>query len=147
MVKVEGAPAAGVFVAGRTAQPRSLTPADGLSSPVIPAVGEVVSTEQWHLLDQVERSTGRTLIGRGPLDPTGDPVWQRYLGGELSFTDYWAEYALANGYDDWRSLSDHARKLTRFVVQDSSEELEVGYEVRPLPGRALLQRPQRSDRG
>lgn len=67
-------------------------------------IGEVVTTEQWHLLDQVERTTGRTLIGRGPLDPTGDPVWQRYLGGELSFTDYWAEYALANGYDDWRSL-------------------------------------------
>jgi putative hydrolase of the HAD superfamily len=67
-------------------------------------IGEVVTTEQWHLLDQVERTTGRTLIGRGPLDPTGDPVWQRYLGGELSFTDYWAEYALANGYGDWRSL-------------------------------------------
>ena len=50
-------------------------------------------------------------------------------------------------YDDWRGLSDHARKLTRFVVADSSEELEVGYEVRPLPGRPLLQRPQRSDGG
>lgn len=67
-------------------------------------IGEVVSTEQWHLLDRVERNTGRTIVGRGPLDPGGDPVWQRYLAGELSFTGYWAEFALANGYDDWRTL-------------------------------------------
>ena len=67
-------------------------------------IGDVVSTEPWHLLDDVERQTGRTLVGRGPLDPAGDPVWQRYLSGELSYTGYWAEYALVNGYDDWRML-------------------------------------------
>lgn len=67
-------------------------------------IGEVVTREQWDLLDEVERLTGRTLTGRGPLDPAGDPVWQRYLDGELTFTGYWAEYALANGYDDWRTL-------------------------------------------
>jgi putative hydrolase of the HAD superfamily len=67
-------------------------------------IGEVVSPEQWHLFDAVERRTGRTIVGRGPLDPDSDPVWQRYLSGELSFTGYWAEFALANGYDDWRAL-------------------------------------------
>jgi putative hydrolase of the HAD superfamily len=67
-------------------------------------IGEVVSPDQWPLLDEVERRTGRTIVGRGPLDPGGDPVWQRYLRGELSFTGYWAEFAHANGYDDWRQL-------------------------------------------
>jgi putative hydrolase of the HAD superfamily len=67
-------------------------------------IGEVVSAEQWHLFDEVERRIGRTISGRGPLDPAGDPLWQRYLAGELSFTGYWAELALANGFDDWRAL-------------------------------------------
>lgn len=67
-------------------------------------IGEVVTTEQWHLLDAAEERTGRTIVGRGPLDPDGDPVWRRYLAGELSFTGYWSEFATANGYDDWRQL-------------------------------------------
>jgi putative hydrolase of the HAD superfamily len=67
-------------------------------------IGEVVSNEQWHLFDEVERRIGRPISGRGPLDPAGDPLWQRYLAGELSFTGYWAEFALANGFDDWRAL-------------------------------------------
>ena len=79
-------------------------------------IGEVVTTEQWHLLDAVEHRTGRTLVGRGPLDPAGDPVWQRYLVGELSFLGYWAEYATANGYDDWRQLF----RVIRSTVTTSS---------------------------
>lgn len=67
-------------------------------------IGEVVSPDQWEHLDAIERRTGRTLVGRGPRDPDGDPLWQRYLAGELSFTGYWVEYAAANGYDDWRQL-------------------------------------------
>ncbi|HSJ91222.1 MAG TPA: HAD-IA family hydrolase [Ilumatobacter sp.] len=67
-------------------------------------IGEVVSNEQWHLFDEVEQRIGRRISGRGPLDPAGDPLWQRYLAGELSFTGYWAEFALANGFDDWRAL-------------------------------------------
>lgn len=67
-------------------------------------IGEVVSNEQWHLFDAVERRIGRPISGRGPLDPAGDPLWQRYLAGELSFTGYWAEFAMANGFDDWRAL-------------------------------------------
>ncbi len=67
-------------------------------------LGEVVTCEQWHLFDAVEERTGRTIVGRGPLAPEGDPVWQRYRSGELSFTGYWAEFAETNGYDDWRLL-------------------------------------------
>lgn len=67
-------------------------------------IGEVVSNEQWHLFDEMERRIGRPISGRGPLDPAGDPLWQRYLAGELSFTGYWAEFAIANGFDDWRAL-------------------------------------------
>ena len=43
-------------------------------------IGEVVSQNQWHLLDRMEQQLGRPLTGRGPLDPSGDPLWQRYLG-------------------------------------------------------------------
>lgn len=67
-------------------------------------IGEVVSNEQWHLFDAVERRIGRPISGRGPLDPAGDPLWQRYLAGDLSFTGYWADFAIANGFEDWRAL-------------------------------------------
>jgi hypothetical protein len=38
-------------------------------------------------------------------------------------------------YDDHRRLSEHAQRLTRFVMMDSSERLPVGYVVKPLPRR------------
>ena len=67
-------------------------------------LGEVVTSDEWQFLDDVERRLGRSIVGRGPLDPAGDPLWQRYLAGELSFTGYWSELALASGFDDWRDL-------------------------------------------
>ncbi len=36
-------------------------------------------------------------------------------------------------YHDHRRLSEHAQRLTRFVVADSSEQLPTGYIVKPLP--------------
>ena len=36
------------------------------------------------------------------------------------------------GYDDWRTLSDRARHLTRYVVQDSSEPVATGYSFTPV---------------
>ncbi len=35
-------------------------------------------------------------------------------------------------YDDWRTLSDRARHMTRHLVLDSSEELRTGYSFAPL---------------
>jgi hypothetical protein len=35
-------------------------------------------------------------------------------------------------YRDWCELSDHARRITRLVVQDSSEELRTGWSFAPL---------------
>lgn len=35
-------------------------------------------------------------------------------------------------YDDHRRLSDHGRHITRHLVQDSSEELQIGYDLRPI---------------
>jgi putative hydrolase of the HAD superfamily len=67
-------------------------------------LGEVVTSDEWQFLDDVERRTGKTIVGRGPLDPAGDPLWKRYLAGELSYTGYWSELALASGFDDWRDL-------------------------------------------
>lgn len=100
-------------------------------------IGEVISPEQWPLLDAAEERTGRTLVGRGPLDPDGDPVWQRYLRGELSFTGYWAEYARVNGYDDWRLLfrdltpdmsgDDFAHPAAAALIRDAQASgLKVG---------------------
>lgn len=34
-------------------------------------------------------------------------------------------------YEDWSQLSDHAKHITRYVVQDSSEELPSGYSFKP----------------
>lgn len=67
-------------------------------------IGEVVSAVQWPMLDRLAADTGRTLVGRGPLDPDNDPLWQRYLAGELSYVEYWYAYAEAAGYEDWRHL-------------------------------------------
>lgn len=67
-------------------------------------LGEVVTATQWPLLDRLAADTGRTLPGRGPLDPDADPLWQRYLHGELSYIGYWHAYAAAAGYENWRGL-------------------------------------------
>jgi putative hydrolase of the HAD superfamily len=67
-------------------------------------IGEVVSAAPWRALDQVAAATGRSFEHRGPDDPDHDPLWQRYLAGELSYVGYWAELATAAGYDDWKDL-------------------------------------------
>jgi len=39
-------------------------------------------------------------------------------------------------YADHRRLSEHGQRLTRFITLDSSEELQTGYSVTPLPSRS-----------
>ena len=61
-------------------------------------VGDVMMLSNWEVLDELERATGRTIIGRGPYDPAGDPDWQAVLRGELGVYPYWDRKAQAAGY-------------------------------------------------
>lgn len=67
-------------------------------------IGEVVSAAPWPVLDLLEETTGRTFPNRGPAAPDDDPIWQRYLAGELSYIRYWVEVATAAGYEDWKDF-------------------------------------------
>ncbi len=67
-------------------------------------IGDVITAPIWDQLDELEQITGRCFVGRGPLAPEDDQLWRRYTSGELTFYDYWREYATAAGYTDWRDL-------------------------------------------
>lgn len=66
-------------------------------------VGVVLLKSAWEIADEFERINGlppRTIPGRGPFDPGGDPLWDRHLAGELTEREYWlgnADVAVANG--------------------------------------------------
>ena len=55
----------------------------------------------------------------------------------LEFYAPWFREPMVPGitYDDHRKLSEHARRVTRDSVIDSSETLPAGYAVTPLPAR------------
>jgi putative hydrolase of the HAD superfamily len=98
-------------------------------------IGDVITAPVWDQFDEFEHVTGRTVSGRGPLDPAGDPIWQRYLRGEITFGQYWEEFATANGFDDWRDIF---RQLTlhlphRFgdpaAYELMAQAREAGYKV------------------
>jgi len=98
-------------------------------------IGDVITAPVWDQLDDLERVTGRQFVGRGPLDPDGDELWQRHLAGEMSYNEYWEAYAASNGFDDWRQLF---RELTihvpeRFGDQDAydlmADARAGGYKV------------------
>jgi putative hydrolase of the HAD superfamily len=71
-------------------------------------VGDVLMKSTWDMLDVVARITGRTVTGRGPFDPGGDPDWQRYLAGQIPASEYWEAKAVGAGYagrfDMWRDI-------------------------------------------
>ena len=71
-------------------------------------IGDVVMRSNWAMLDLLERDTGRSIPGRGPLDPAGDPQWAAYLDGTLAWNDYWEHKATAGGYpgryEMWRDM-------------------------------------------
>ena len=67
-------------------------------------IGDVITELRWLSLDQFEVVSGRTVRGRGPLDPPGDPQWRRYLAGEITMGQYWQAVAEEAGYPDWRLL-------------------------------------------
>jgi putative hydrolase of the HAD superfamily len=98
-------------------------------------IGDVITSTVWDQFDELEHVTGRTIVGRGPLDPEGDHAWQRFLAGEISFQQYWVEFAQANDYPDWRALfRDLAHLLPhRFGDQDAydlmADARRAGYKV------------------
>jgi putative hydrolase of the HAD superfamily len=67
-------------------------------------IGDVVTDVLWNSFDDFERRTGRSGLGRGPLDPDGDPIWRRHVRGEIDIAGYWDEVAAAQGYDDWKTM-------------------------------------------
>jgi putative hydrolase of the HAD superfamily len=67
-------------------------------------VGDVITAPVWQQLDELEPIIGRTIVGRGPLDPDNDPCWAAYATGEITFAQYWVEFARLNEFDDWRQL-------------------------------------------
>ena len=73
-------------------------------------VGDVLMESNWVVADELERRTGRRFVGRGALDPAGDPAWQRCLSGEITVDDYWDQYSQSGGFSDritmWRAMSD-----------------------------------------
>jgi len=66
-------------------------------------VGVVFFKSAWEIADDYERLRGLpkgTVVGRGPLDPTGDERWERYRAGEATEREYWLDFAAkaqANG--------------------------------------------------
>jgi len=66
-------------------------------------VGVVFFKSAWEIADDYELMRGLppgTVIGRGPLDPHGDELWQEYLAGRATERDYWLSFAnraVANG--------------------------------------------------
>ncbi|MFM7147018.1 MAG: hypothetical protein ACKOW5_11880, partial [Actinomycetales bacterium] len=66
-------------------------------------VGVVLFKSAWEIADDYERLRGLpvgTVVGRGPLDASGDDRWQRYLDGEATEREYWLDFAAkaqANG--------------------------------------------------
>lgn len=67
-------------------------------------IGDVITAPVWDQFDELEQHIGRPIAGRGPLDPSTDPIWQRVERREIGFYEYWELFASANGYADWRLL-------------------------------------------
>lgn len=98
-------------------------------------IGDVITATVWDQLDELEQHIGRPIIGRGPADPDGDAPFRRYLAGDITFAEYWVEFANLNGFPDWRSMfRDLALKLPhRFGDQEAyalmADARAAGYKV------------------
>ncbi|MGH9134450.1 MAG: HAD-IA family hydrolase [Ilumatobacteraceae bacterium] len=101
-------------------------------------IGDVITDLLWKSLDDFERVTGRSGLGRGPLDPDGDPIWRRHVAGEIDIGAYWDEVAARQGYADWkvmyREIADSSPQ--RFSDPDAvalmSDAREAGFQVAVL---------------
>lgn len=66
-------------------------------------VGVVFFKSVWELIDgysEIYDLGPGTFPGKGPFEPDGDPLWRRYLAGEITEREYWLTYvqtAVENG--------------------------------------------------
>lgn len=98
-------------------------------------VGVVFFKSAWEIANDYERLRGLpagTVVGRGPLDPGGDPLWQRYLDGEATERDYWLSFA-TRAEENGAPLDGHPT-LMRAMFQTPGIDV-----VRP-EGIALVER-------
>jgi FMN phosphatase YigB (HAD superfamily) len=83
-------------------------------------VGDVMMLSNWEVLDDLERATGRTIVGRGPYDPAGDRDWQAVLRGDLGMYPYWDRKAQAAGYPDGIAMfADFPPNLPNLFAPDA----------------------------
>jgi putative hydrolase of the HAD superfamily len=83
-------------------------------------VGDVMLLSNWEVLDDLERATGRTIVGRGPYDPDGDLDWQAVLRGDLGMYPYWDRKAQAAGYEDGIAMfADFPANLSNVFAPDA----------------------------
>jgi HAD superfamily hydrolase (TIGR01509 family) len=66
-------------------------------------IGDVITAPVWDQFDELEQVTGVRLVGRGPGDPDDD-LWLQHKRGEITFVEYWEQYAQRNGFANWRDL-------------------------------------------
>jgi putative hydrolase of the HAD superfamily len=109
-------------------------------------VGDVLMHSNWEVLDDLEARIGRSIPGRGPLDPAGDPEWVRYLSGAISIEDYWTDKARIGGFDGylglWRAMSIElqggvfAADGQRLIAEARAAGVKVGILSNDLIGSA-----------
>lgn len=113
----------------------SSSPDDRSFDALLLDIGDVITATVWDQLDELGEHLGRPIVGRGPLDPDSDPPFRRYLAGEITFPEYWVEFAAMNDFPDWRQLfRDLALRLPhRFGDRDAyalmAEARAAGYKV------------------
>jgi FMN phosphatase YigB (HAD superfamily) len=83
--------------------------------------GDVLIETPWRQFDELEAARGVRVPGRGALDPAGDPLWQRFLAGEVDSMAYWDGLANGAGYSNWRTMfSDIAEVVgERLFLRDA----------------------------
>jgi putative hydrolase of the HAD superfamily len=101
-------------------------------------IGDVITDLLWKSFDDYERVTGRSGLGRGPLDPDGDPIWRRYVAGEIDIAGYWDEVAAEQGYTGWKAMHRDVAEAApeRFSDPDAVALMDdaraAGYKVAVL---------------
>ncbi len=92
-------------------------------------MGGVIYLTPFEILDEVEDAHGwpRGVLPRGPFGPGGDPAYARCSTGEISESDYWADFerrAADRGFPiDLRTEIDWTDKL-RPEVMEAIESLQ-----------------------